>query len=229
MNLTVTSALGVTAAVLRRQFLVFFAAALLLMLPSLVVDLIGINPIADFLVTTICNVLVAICVTAGTIQALADRKTDFMGLLGRLYNSHGYRLFFLTLLQAVAIVVGLVLLVVPGLYLMVVWAVATPVMIVERTTIGEALGRSIKLTEGRRWPVLGALVAVGLVAFLLAVAAMLAFDLHLQPDATATKLAGWVVGAAVTSVFICVPAVLYVLLRQEKEGMTAKQVADALG
>ena len=228
MDWTVASALGATLAVLRRRFLAFFVVALLLTLPCLVVDMIGINPLADFLFTAISDVLVAICLTAGTIRAMVGKKTDFIELLWKLYNSCGTRLFFLTLLQTFAIALGFVLLAVPGLYLLALWAVATPVMIVERTTIGEALNRSVKLTEGRRWSVLGTLVAGGLITGLLALGLVLAFDLHHQPDSNAAKVLRWTISAAIMTVLICVPAVLYVLLRQEKEGVTAQQMAGAL-
>lgn len=72
-------------------------------------------------------------------------------------------------LTALGITGGLVLLVVPGVYLLTVWAVVAPVIVVERRGVTDALGRSRQLVRGNGWPVLGA-VTVG---FLIAVLATL--------------------------------------------------------
>jgi len=60
---------------------------------------------------------------------------------------------------------GFLLLVVPGLYLITIWAVAAPVIVIERRGVFDALGRSRQLVKGNGWPVLGVLV----VAFLIAI------------------------------------------------------------
>lgn len=65
------------------------------------------------------------------------------------------------LLTAVGIVFGFVLLVVPGVYLLTIWAVTAPVIVVERRGVFDALGRSRQLVRGNGWPVLGTfLVAI---------------------------------------------------------------------
>lgn len=65
------------------------------------------------------------------------------------------------LLTAIGIVFGFVLLVVPGVYLLTIWAVTAPVIVVERRGVFDALGRSRRLVRGNGWPVLGTfLVAI---------------------------------------------------------------------
>ncbi len=49
--------------------------------------------------------------------------------------------------------VGLVLVVIPGLLLLVRWAVVVPVVVVERTRVGTAFSRSRKLVAGKSWRV----------------------------------------------------------------------------
>lgn len=73
------------------------------------------------------------------------------------------------LLSGIAIAIGFVFLVAPGLYLMTIWAVLAPVIVVERSGVLAAFGRSRDLVRGNGWPVLGALV----VAFLIAAAGSL--------------------------------------------------------
>lgn len=74
------------------------------------------------------------------------------------------------LLTAIGIVFGFVLLVVPGVYLLTIWAVTAPVIVVERRGVFEALGRSRQLVRGNGWPVLGTFlvaILIGLVVTLI--------------------------------------------------------------
>ena len=80
-----------------------------------------------------------------------------------------WRLVGAGLLAGVGIAGGLFLLIAPGLYLLTVWAVVAPVIVVERRKVTDAFGRSRQLVRGSGWPVLGA-VATG---FLVAVVATL--------------------------------------------------------
>jgi hypothetical protein len=78
----------------------------------------------------------------------------------------GYRparlgaLLGLLLLSQAAILLGLVLLVVPGVLLAVRWAMSVPILIAEETGIVEALRRSWAETAGLFWPILVALLVI---------------------------------------------------------------------
>jgi hypothetical protein len=74
-------------------------------------------------------------------------------------------------LVVIGIGLGLLLLVVPGLYLLTIWAVTFPVIVVERRGVFDSLGRSRRLVRGNGWPVFGAIV----VAFLIGLVAAVAF------------------------------------------------------
>jgi hypothetical protein len=65
-----------------------------------------------------------------------------------------------SIVVGIAIAIGLVLLIVPGLWLMTIWAVIIPVIIIERAGAFEALGRSQDLVRGRGWHVFFTLVLV---------------------------------------------------------------------
>ena len=54
--------------------------------------------------------------------------------------------------------IGIVLLIVPGVWLGTIWGLALPALLVERTGVFGALGRSRALVRGRFWAVLGLLV-----------------------------------------------------------------------
>ena len=94
---------------------------------------------------------------------------------GRLDNSMGDlfsaavpyigTLFLNGFLYAVAVTIGFVLLIVPGLILVTIWAVVAPSIVVENRGAIEAFGRSRELVRGNGWPVFGAIV----IAFLIVV------------------------------------------------------------
>ena len=62
------------------------------------------------------------------------------------------------ILAAIAITIGLLLLVVPGLVLFTWWALIVPVIMLEGATIGGAFGRSRELVRGNGWSVFGLIV-----------------------------------------------------------------------
>jgi len=64
----------------------------------------------------------------------------------------------LLLLSGIGVAAGVLLLIVPGVWLGTVWALALPALLFERTGVIGALGRSRGLVRGRFWPVLGLLV-----------------------------------------------------------------------
>ena len=64
------------------------------------------------------------------------------------------------ILAAVAISIGLLLLLVPGLFLITIWAVIVPVIVIERSGVLASFGRSRQIVRGRGWHVFGTLVLV---------------------------------------------------------------------
>ncbi|EBA11122.1 hypothetical protein [Roseobacter sp. CCS2] len=57
--------------------------------------------------------------------------------------------------------IGFVLLIIPGLYIYAVFCVTTPAIMIERAGFG-GMGRSAALTKDYRWPVVGALILLGI-------------------------------------------------------------------
>lgn len=66
------------------------------------------------------------------------------------------------LLAGLGIAIGLILLIVPGLYLMTIWAVIAPVIVIERQGPFGAFGRSRALVRGFGWKVFAIVVITGL-------------------------------------------------------------------
>jgi len=70
------------------------------------------------------------------------------------------------ILAGLGIGAGLILLIVPGLILLTMWAVIAPVIVVERRGVFDAFGRSRQLVKGQGWPVFGTVVVAYLIGFL---------------------------------------------------------------
>ena len=76
-----------------------------------------------------------------------------------------------SILSGIAIGIGFVLLIVPGLILMTIWAVGAPAIVAEDVGPIEAFGRSYELVRGQAWTVFGVLVCVLLIMIVAAVIA----------------------------------------------------------
>jgi len=73
-------------------------------------------------------------------------------------------------LATLGILLGLLLLVVPGLILLTWWLVISPVILLESSSVGASFGRSRALVHGHAWPVFGVVVLTLLVLLALGLA-----------------------------------------------------------
>ena len=71
------------------------------------------------------------------------------------------------LVVGLLVLVGFILLVVPGLFLLTIFAVVAPVIVVERAGVFEALGRSRALVKGNGWNVFGVIIVAFLITFVI--------------------------------------------------------------
>jgi hypothetical protein len=65
-----------------------------------------------------------------------------------------------SILAGIAIAIGLILIIIPGLWLITIWAVIIPVIVIERSGALASFGRSRQLVRGHGWHVFGTLVLV---------------------------------------------------------------------
>jgi hypothetical protein len=135
----------------------------------------------------------------------------------------------LSLLAALIIAVGLVLLIVPGIAWYLALSVAAPVLIVERAGIVDALRRSDQLTRGSKGQILLlVLIEFGLIVALTAFADAVFDDARPLGRAgvgTAEAIFQIVSVSATTLIFSVLNASLYVELRTVKEGTPIERLA----
>lgn len=76
-------------------------------------------------------------------------------------------LIAVSILAGLGIFIGLVLIIVPGLYLMTIWSVVSPVVVLERPGVFAAFGRSHQLVKGNGWQVFGVILLFFVIFFVI--------------------------------------------------------------
>ena len=153
---------------------------------------------------------------------MGGRKPEWEPMLRRLQASNFGMLLLLGSIQYFVIAISAIL-VIPPFFLLPLWAVTIPAMMVERTDIGGAFNRSMDLTRYRRLPILGAFLLWALIF-----AAGAVVIIVLLGHGPIGHLVLWVYSAVAATVVQPLPAIFYVLLREEKEGATVGQIAGPL-
>jgi len=97
-----------------------------------------------------------------------------------------------SILAGIAIAIGLVLLIVPGLWLITIWAVIIPVIVIERSAALASFGRSRQLVRGHGWHVFGTLVLVFIIEIVVDIVLGLIFSAlpHVWRSALSTIISG---------------------------------------
>lgn len=147
------------------------------------------------------------------------------------------RLLGMYFLVGVCVVIGLVLLIVPGLWIGTVWSLAVPAMLFERIGVFAALGRSFELVKGRFWGVLGLVIVSILIVLVISLLLGLVVGALGAVVTSDSEVAGAFVNivAGVLSNMISLPVlaavltVLYFDQRVRKEGFDLQLLADGLG
>ena len=180
------------------------ATALLLLLLGIVISIVGTYWVQGALTEAVRDV--------------RDGRIDTT--IGELYERTRPRLPALIvagILATLGIVLGLILLIVPGLYLLTRWVLIIPVIVIEGRSAGESFTRSTQLTAGHRWTVLG-VVVVTLLIYIIAGAIVSGILSALLPD----FLGAWLGNLAVHSMFTPLLALAWTTMYFELAQPTAE-------
>ncbi|MEO0398939.1 MAG: glycerophosphoryl diester phosphodiesterase membrane domain-containing protein [Pseudomonadota bacterium] len=134
----------------------------------------------------------------------------------------------IAILMGLGLMLGLLLLVVPGVILLVMWIVAVPVQVVENSGITESFGRSQELTKGNRWKIFGLVVVYFILAVVLSMIVMLPAGLVGATGEGTLIVALFQVVSTVLSAVVSATGVsaVYYELRKAKEGVGAEALAQ---
>jgi MFS family permease len=157
----------------RDQFTLLVPAALLIFLPVAVLNAVTFNAggVLALLLAIAIGVIATYWFQGMVVEAVRDildgRRDHTVGSLFSSVAPVIGPLIGAGLLAGIATAIGFILLIVPGLFLLTIWAVLAPVIVVERPGVLPAFGRSQALVKGHGWQVFGVIA----VLFLITVAA----------------------------------------------------------
>ena len=155
-------------------FVIYLVAAIITALLALAGGTIGI------LLGSFVSVVAAFVLQATLVKAVQDVRDGHADLSIR--QTVNEALPFLapvagaSILAGIAITIGLLLIIVPGLFLITIWAVIVPVIIIERSGAMASFGRSRALVRGHGWHVFGTLVLVYIIMLVVNIVLGLVFS-----------------------------------------------------
>jgi hypothetical protein len=221
-----------TATLLSRHFLVFFVVALVAGVPRLLWTGAEGQSAANFplgrfflglALYLVLNTLAQAVIVYGAFQAMRGRPVD-LGECLRVGLGRFFPIIGLVICAYLAIWIGLILLIVPGIILAIMWYVATPVCVVEQKGPLASLGRSSEITKGHRWKIFGMVLLLIIVAAI--VGGIIGVLLGLTGSSILVTL-GTLAWTGVWGAFYAIFGVVtYHDLRVAKEGVDTDQIAS---
>lgn len=190
--------------------------------------------LATVLFAIILAVITQGALVRATIAHSEGRKASF-GESTMAGLSMALPLLGLSILLALAVMLGLFLLIVPGVMLYVIWSVASPALVAERSGVFTAFGRSRFLTKGARWKVFALQLVIIVFYWMVsgALGVLLLASYGLESVETASTFLPWwymalnvILQTVIAAIWGAIQTSLYVELRNWKDGPDADALAD---
>jgi hypothetical protein len=192
------------------------AAAVLYLIPAALSLLNGVTARALALAATI---IAGVWYQGMVVQAVRDIQDDVRDLsIGALFRSVSpvlAPLLWTAILVLVGVFLGALAFLIPGLVLFTWWAVAAPVVVIEKTTATQALARSRALVHGYGWQVFSVMI-VTLLLVVFADAALATLAAAISDSRPVVAVANLVANILTAPVFALASAVLYLALLKLK-------------
>jgi hypothetical protein len=156
------------------------------------------------------------------VQDVRDGKQDLS--IGEMFQRVQPRLPALIvagILAGLGIALGLILLIVPGLFLLTIWSLIVPTIVLEGKSAGESFGRSRELVKGNGWSVFGVIVIT--IAVLIVARIIVSVLTFWLPDGVDTFVSDVISNTVVAPFFAVALTLMYFALAQ---GRTATPPAD---
>jgi hypothetical protein len=136
------------------------------------------------------------------------------------------KLILVGIVAGVGILIGFILIVIPGLILATLWSVAAPVVVLERPAGLRALGRSRELVRGNAWN------AFAVILLLVILVGLVGSGIEVAADAAGTAVGlvvRVIVGILTAPISALAAAVLYFDLRKAHAGATLPEEPELPG
>lgn len=178
-----------------------------------------------FLVSMVARSVVTGCITRATVAYSQGRRASLGDCLAVALERF-LPVIAVSFLFGIAIVLGMILLVVPGIMLAIMWSVVVPVTVEERVGVFGAFGRSQYLTRGARWKIFALFLLLLVIGMAIGIGAVLVstmtIGLSYQNPAVATTATAIVINVIVTTIaaafWSSLQTSLFVELREWKDG-----------
>jgi hypothetical protein len=142
-------------------FIIYVIAAIVAGLLTYVGGLFG------ALLGELVTIVAVFLLTAALVKAVQDVRDGTVNLsVGQTFSAAAPFLgpvAIASILAGIAITIGLAIIIVPGLFLITIWCMIVPVIVLERVGATGSFGRSWQLVRGRFWNVFGTLILVWLI------------------------------------------------------------------
>lgn len=228
-KLSVGETLGSAFSIYRAQAGVLLPVAFWLFLAVAIVEALAAGDLALSLIALVLSLAISTLyqgMVVGLVSDVQDGRRDYsIGELMRSIAPVVGPLIGAGFLAGLGIVGGFVLLVVPGLYLLTIWAVIAPVIVVERQGVFEAFGRSRQLVRDNGWPVFGTVIAAFLITFV-AAALFTALAVSISDGRVLEVVLLTLASTFTAPIPALVAAVLYFRLREIKGGQAPPDSAS---
>jgi len=231
-NIDLGNVLSRTFETYRDQFTLLIPAALVIFLPIAIVNGLlqeGVEGILGSLLASVLALVGTAFLQGMVVEAVQDildgRRDHTVGSLLQSAVPVLGPLFLGAILTGIAFGIGFLLLIVPGLFLVTIWAVWAPALVVERNGVFNSLGRSRELVRGSGWQVLGVIVILLVLQLVLAAIAA-AILLAIIDSFVGAALAELISRVLIAPLSAIAAAVMYFQLRSLKEGQAMPGAAQ---
>jgi len=187
------------------------------------------------LIFLLFSMLVQGALTRATISYASGQRASFAQCVGTGF-AFLLPLLGMTILLGLGLMVGFLVFLVPGIILFLMWSVAGPALVAERSGVIAAFGRSRALTKGARWKIFGLMLLILVLVWIFSAvigAVTVAGDFMAQTEAMArgTLPTSFLIFSALSNTIIIafwstVQASLYLSLSQWKDGPDTRALAE---
>jgi hypothetical protein len=196
-------------------FVIYLVAAIIAALLSLAGGAIG------TLLGTLVGLVAGFLLQATLVKAVQDvrdgRADMSIGETVSAATPYLWAVIGASILAGIAITIGLILIIVPGLYLITIWAVIIPAIVIEQTGVFAAFGRSRQLVRGHGWHVFATLVLLWVIQLVVNIILGLIFSA--LPHVLGHGLSSVISGTLIAPFVALVVTLIYYRLIGAAQGM----------
>jgi hypothetical protein len=190
------------------------------------------------LIVTVLSIVAILIANGATVKAVGEaylgHSPDWRASLGYA-GSRIWGLLGLAIVLGILLTIGYILIIIPGIYLTVIWCAAIPAFMIEGLPALGSMQRSSDLVRGRWWATFGRVLAA-IIVYAILYAIVTAIGGAIAGDASSytvfliirtvfTTIAALLLTPFVAAVFV----VLYIDLRVRKEAFDIEALAQTLG